>query len=547
MTQSDRSRLLEWTSVALLLGVFFALTLLSARHKSITTDEPKHFEYGQRILDLKSERLNNGGTVVDDSKMPVTALNALPSRLVPYLPDGWLKRYLATLQGGRPVTMVFSVLVALGLYLWTKKLYGPVAALFCLFLYTFEPTIIANSHFVTTDIYATGMTMVSVFALWYFNRKPSVGRLVLLAVVVGLGQLAKFTLVFLPPILVVIQLIHDSPALWGWVRAHDGGALARYLRTWVLAGALAAAIILLIVNAGYFFNGSGTPLGGFQFRSTFFEHVQARLGRLAHFPVPLPYPYLQGLDLVKFRDEIGYGFGRIFLLGRLSSHGFPGYYFIDMAVKTPTPTLLAVLLGVILMVRARPSLARVLENELFLLVPTLWFLVYMNFFLHAQLGLRLILVIYPFLLMLASNLVRGISLHSRTRLITTAALSVWLIASVLRFYPHFVPYSSELIWDKTRTYAYLANGEFDAGQSQLYLADWLAAHPDAIMDPEDPVSGTIVATPKLLAGTPRDQDPDKYAWLRDHFDPVGVIAFTYPIFEVTPEDLQSLGMAPASR
>ena len=41
-------------------------------------------------------------------------------------------------------------------------------------------------------------------------------------------------------------------------------------------------------------------------------------------------------------------------------------------------------------------------------------------------------------------------------------------------------------------------------------------------------------TPKLLAGTPRYLDTSKYAWLRDNFRPVDVIAYTYPVFEVTP-------------
>ena len=102
---------------------------------------------------------------------------------------------------------------------WAKRLYGSLAALFALFLYTFEPSIIAHSHFVTTDIYAMGTMLFTVYALWHFNQRPSFGRLFLVAILLGVSQLAKYTSVFLVPLMIVMQLVHDSPTIWGWLQS----------------------------------------------------------------------------------------------------------------------------------------------------------------------------------------------------------------------------------------------------------------------------------------------------------------------------------------
>lgn len=529
-----------------LLVLFLGLSLASARHKSITVDEAKHYEYGLQILNLNSDRLNSGGTIVDDSKMPFTALNALPAKLTPYLPDGWLKRFSATIQAGRPITIVFSTFVAFVLFLWSKRLYGPTAALLSLFLYALEPSIIAHSHFVTTDIYAMGMMLFSVWALWYFNQRPSWGRLALVALTLGVSQIAKYTSVFLVPLLVVMQLVHDSNQIIKWLREHDWGALFGYLRWWAVAGALTAVLTLLVINAGYLFNRTMTPFGDYGFKSGILRAFQTRLPFMNAIPVPAPYPYLEGLDLVMYRDQIGFGYGKIFLLGRLSPQGFPGYYWVDMALKTPIPILIFVVLGLIALARRRPSWDRLLKNESFLIIPSIWFLIYMNYLLHAQLGIRLLLVIYPFLLILAGNVVRDMRLQISWPIAATGLLAVWLVVSVLRFYPHFLPYSNELIWDKRTAYTYLANGEFDWGQSQLYLDEWLAGHPGAVLDPPEPVGGLVVATPKRIVGTPRYQDPNEFAWLRDNFEPVDVIAYTFPVFDITPDDLKRLSSKASS-
>jgi hypothetical protein len=535
------SALTERLVVAGLLAFFVGLGMLSVRHKSPTADEFLHLRYGMRILDGSSRRLNATSGNPDDSKMAFSVLNAIPQKVGAYLPDGWLKRFSQTIQAGRPITILFSTLIAFFLYRWARDLYGKGAALFTLLLYCLEPSIIAHSQLVTTDIYGMGMIMLTTYSLWRYNRNRSLLNLLVVSVLLGVSLLAKYTALFLIPLFVCIQFAHDAPAIVAWLHVRDRRSLIAYLGNWLGAILVIALVGLLIVNAGYLFNGTFTPLGDYAFRSSVFQSIQARLGTFRVLPSPVPSPYVQGLDLVNYRDEVGLGFGRIFLLGRLSDSGFLGYYFVNMALKTPLAILAAIAAGIVLLLKCRPKIGDLLRNESFLLIPVAWFLCYMNYLLHAQLGIRLILVIFPFLLILAGNLTRDINIHSPWRLGFATLLSVWLAVSVFSYYPNFLAYFNEIVWDRRTTYRYLADSNLNWGQSDEYLRSWLEDHVDAVLDPPTPTAGLIIVDPNKLDGVPKIQQADEFAWLRDNFDPVDIVANTYPVFRVTPADLASLG------
>jgi hypothetical protein len=474
--------------------------------------------------------------------MPITALNAVPGLVAPRLPDGSnIGAYAATLQAGRAITILVSVLIGLFIFLWGKALYGSKAGLFSLLLFCLEPSIIAHSRLVTTDVYAMGAIALATFGLWNWNQRPTAANLLLAGFLLGLSQIAKYSAVFLVPIFVLIQLLHDLPEIGAAIKAKDGRAFLVYARRRIAAALVMGAAALLVINAAYLLNESLTPLSGYDFQSGLFAALQARSGPLINLPLPLPVPYLQGLDLVTFRDQMGIGFGRIFMLGRLSDTGFPGFYFVDLALKTPLPTLIAIAAGTVVVMHRRPSPARMLENEIFLLVPVVWYLYIMNFQLHAQLGIRLILIIFPFLLILAGPLVKNLDWSDKPWWVGLGVLVAWLAISVISYYPHYISYFNEIVWNRKLSYRYLSDSDLDWGQSRDYLAAWKNRNPEALIDPDSPAPGVIVVSPTLLDGVPRSEDPDFYAWVRDNFDPVETVALTYPVFHIQKEDLERLG------
>ena len=109
-------------AVLFLLSVILLLGVESVRHDSLTDDEPEHYLYGVKILAGDATRYNN-------SKMPITALNALPAWLAVALPPGPLQAFLGRIETGRYVTIAFSLLVAACVFSWSRDLYGPAAGL----------------------------------------------------------------------------------------------------------------------------------------------------------------------------------------------------------------------------------------------------------------------------------------------------------------------------------------------------------------------------------------------------------------------------------
>ena len=172
------------------------------------------------------------------------------------------------------------------------------------------------------------------------------------------------------------------------------------------------------------------------------------------------------------------------------------------------------------------------HNEWFLFAPVLFFTLYFNLFYRAQIGIRFFLVVTPLLLVFCGSLLRGWRGFGRERWGLVATLSLYLVASVLSYFPHYIPYFNELVPDRRFAYKILADSNLDWGQDGWYVQQYLASHPQTHVDPERPTAGEILISANNLVGI--TAKPDTYRWLRDHFQPVGTVGYAYLIFEVPP-------------
>ena len=291
-----------------LLALHFALGLGSLWDMSQTYDEPKHLQYGMSLLHGDARRF-------DDSKMPATALNALPGRIAEELPAGALATTLAGARAARTVTLLASLLLALLVRRWAEELYGPAAGLLALALYCLDPNLIAHGGLVTTDLYAALGTTAALYALWRFRREPRPGLGAASALTLGAAQLAKYSCVFLYPIAALLVVLprprgDASPRMRPWRRLAWPGVF--------VLGSLA------VLYAGFLGDRAFTPLREYPLRSELFAKLQS-VPALRDLPVPTPYPYLEGLDWVRARERSGNGFGRVYLFGELrKDRGFKG-------------------------------------------------------------------------------------------------------------------------------------------------------------------------------------------------------------------------------
>ena len=109
-----------------------------------------------------------------------------------------------TLIPARFMASLLSVMLAILLFIAAREMFGAAPALFALALFTFDPNFLAHDAYVTTDIGAALTTLLAIYAFYRFTKRPTASRMLLLAIAVGLGLIAKFTGVLIVPILVLI-------------------------------------------------------------------------------------------------------------------------------------------------------------------------------------------------------------------------------------------------------------------------------------------------------------------------------------------------------
>ena len=519
--------------------LLFALRGLAAmRVDGATADEPLHLAYGERALHSgtflrEDDRLN--------SKMPVSMLNALPVAIARHATAPRELAWPRTLFLARLPSLLLGLLLGVLVWRWARELFGDRAGALALFLYTFCPNVNAHSHLVTTDVGTTLAMFAATYAFWRYSVQPSRGRLLIAAAAFGLAQLTKVTALFLGPIFVLILLVRlirlartGPEGAWSRQAARDLGALL----------ALAAGL-LVALNAGFLGEGTLTPLEdyrakGYAFVSPTFQALAATPGVRA-VPVPLPFAYVQGLDMVA-RDSRTTGW--TYLRGRYSETGFRSYFFWAFLVKVPVATQLLILLGVGLWASGR---LRAPGAEEFLIVPVLFLAAYFSLLFRLDIGLRYLLPIFPFLFVFAGRVAAAAAAFpfpvraGRARL-GTAAVSVlvlWLAIASAAIHPHDLAYFNEIAGGPDQGWRWLIDSNLDWGQDEAYTREVYAAESpvQVLFDPSSPVAGRVaIGVSKLVGLDPAGHE--RAAWLRDHFRPIAVIGHSWKVFDVTREALE---------
>lgn len=302
--------------------------------------------------------------------------------------------------------------LALGLLLgwlvfrWARELYGDEAGLVALLLTVFFPSLIAHAHLATVDVGLCFFLLLALYLFWRFVQRPSPGMLIACGVALGLAQLSKFTALILYPVFLLLAFL---PVGAGLALAREGvNPSPTSLKRRLAALVPIFLISLVVLDAGYLFQGIGRRAGDFRFESQLLSIVPAGL------PLPLPADYLEGLDALQLINDVGEY--PEYLFGRWSREGSPAYYLVVILFKTPLPLLAALLLA--------PFARREAKNQAFLWLPAL---VLLAFFSTSKVhyGIRYVLPIFPLLFIYSSRLVPWI--RERGRAIRAAAVALLLI------------------------------------------------------------------------------------------------------------------------
>ena len=501
MLPTSTARRLQIAAAVCLLVILWGQLILSARRESQTWDEACHIFAGYNYW-------TNGNFGDNPEHPPLVKLLAtlpllrLPLKVPPH-PSVFDKEedFLTATQfvysndaemillRTRTAAALLTMLLAVLVFATAKEMFGTTPAFIALTLLVFEPNILAHGAVVTTDVGVSCFLLATVYAFYRYAKKPTTGRLVLVGVAAGLASSTKHSAILIVPILVALAVC--ELAMW---RRQSGSQQVESLskRALRMTGALVLIGVLAVAILWSFYGFHFDPRPGVDASAHLTEYagrlkspVQAKMILTAAKLHLLPQSYLYGLADVGFTAE----FSHTYLLGTVYPHGRWFYFPVAFAIKTTLGLLILLALLPFALARSRVECWREL---LFLVVPAaIYFFVAMGS--GMNIGVRHILPVYPFLMILAAWAAWRLIQRQRRWAYVVALLLLWNVISSTRTFPVYLAYANELWGGPSQTYKYLSDSNADWGQqlwaTRKYLDSrhvkncWFAYFAEVVVDP----------------------------------------------------------------
>jgi hypothetical protein len=498
----------HYVLAGVLVAAFMVQSFLASLQKSPVFDEPPHIASGLSYLETHVFRANSQHPPLLKEISAVFLLAAgihwpkspAADALISGAPQGdklewpigtniiYLNGADRVLFWGRLPFILLGGLLGWLIFWWGRELVGSAAALAALFLYAFDPTMVAHSGLVTTDVGVTAFAVLFLFVLWRYFQQPDWRRLAVCGLALGAVLGAKFSAVFILPVTAILMAAAvlwpvasetaaeapqekrfakvgpNSPCPCGsgkkYKKCHGAGAapgkdVGQALRQRELmrtAGMFLAMCVVAVVfvEALYFFPSD-------------------------------PFLYITGLKKVNADHVAGY---QAYLHGDTSPH-FYSYFAVAYLVKVPLATVILSIAGLVLLLRNQtmPFLIKLF----LLLTPVVFFLA--TSLLADNLGIRYIIPTLPF-----AYLLGGLALAKlfEKQLVwgryAAAVLCLWMVVEAIGIYPDHLSYLNELAcllespgrigWDGGSRCGtlWLDDSNVDWGQGLKQLRAWMDVH-----------------------------------------------------------------------
>jgi hypothetical protein len=480
-TAHSRPAKLELALAAGLVLLFFAQCVHTAKTDSVSWDESQHLFSGW--LSWKRADFGFNPEVPPLVKM-WCAIPLLHREMVqpPYTgsdfkQEGFVlgQRFLKengidrTLIPARIMAAILSGLLAITIFLTAQEMFGRKAALFALALFCFDPNFLAHGGFVTTDIGASLTLLLSVYCFYRVLKRPSLGRTMILGIAVGMTFTAKFTGIFIVPMVVLIS------ALDLWNRRGTERASER-LRPLIVAILAASAIGFFFIWAIYGFRYAARPanLSLNPGMDAYLQELTSSVTRSGMAWVArhhlLPEAYIYGLADTK----ISAASLPSYLFGRLTHRASRWYYPAALSIKSTLPFLILLAISVVALIGRRWRVGR--EAIVLAVPPAVLFVVASNS--DIGIGFRHLFPIFPMLYILIAGCISYLASQNRRLAYVFGLLLLWQAAEPMVARPGLVAYANEAWGGPAKTHLYLSDSNTDWGQQLRYVKGYLGEHPD---------------------------------------------------------------------
>lgn len=501
-------RVPAWAVLTILLVCVFIQGYASLQRKSLTYDEVAYIPAGYSYVTTGDFRLN-------PEQPPLMKLLA-GAALVPLHPrlplehESWTaagagvpntqwvfgREFLtrANPNGARLVrwarmpTLLVTMALVVGVFVFARELYGPLGGALAGVLCAFDPNILAHGRLATTDLGLACFVLWTVYALFRLSRRPTVGRVGVAGILLGLALAAKFSGLFLLGLMPVFAI--------GLALSPDG----------------------IVLPEGRWGRLIGRPLGD---RLAWAGIALAAVSIVGLLTVSLTYLAPGRVDLylrdflmvnVNVHPTFPAYFHGMFHEGRI-----PLYFVAAFLLKTPVGALGLLATRIADVATHRGERAAVL---LLTWAPVVTWFAIISWKAY-QIGLRYVLPVYPLLFVFTGGLATSPWLRTRPARIAVVGMLAWVVGSSLAAHPHYLPYFNELAGGADHGIEWLDDSNVDWGQDLVLLAafqqatglDDLKVTPMAEYDPAMyGVHGEVLQPGEVLSRLTRpDPPPGVYA------------------------------------
>jgi len=439
--------------LVIILITFVGISFLSALRESLTYDENVHVQVG---LDAWKTQ-----TFTKDPYSPplIAELSVIPKLLNL---DQLISNQIPSMKllPSRMVVIVFSVCLMIALYMTVKQMIGEPEALATIFLFAWEPSILAHSHYVTKDMGFTLFFFLSWIFFLFLCKKYTLKVFIVFSLLFGCLLAAKTSAIPYFFFSFIALMAYDTS----------------YLKKVFLIGwrwSVSCFIALLVVWMSYFFQTDVIIAKR--------EDPNRISSRLINYAKEANNKMLS--DVLKFGTDMKIPLGTyfasqknglllqkeqasVFFLGK-EYQGVRWYMLlVNLFLKLPIPLIL--LLGTSLLwlhkrklqiQKFAPYIAPIIGITVFLCLS------------HVRPYVRYILPIYPFLLIIsAAGLTR---MMKKNWMVIPAVLCMWYTIGTLLYFPHFISFANAFAGPRENRYEKLIDSDIDWGQGLFDVADYV--------------------------------------------------------------------------
>ena len=371
--------------------------------------------------------------------------------------------------------LLFFVLSAILIFRWAKKLYGNKAGLIALILFSFSPTVLAHSRFVTTDLPALFGILYATYFFFRYLKNQTAKNFWLASIFLGIALLTKFSTFMLIPFFFGLTLIYTL------VFKKD------YLKLPARSMLLAVTAFIIVVMPAYAFHTwSYPPERQHSDTSKILETFGNRL---------LADPIVWASDKPVLRVAAQYGLGLLmvtqrsvggnttYFLGEVSRFGWRHYFPIVYLIKEPLAwwalVVTALATAAVSIKSFQPRVYKIrsyLQENFIELAMILWLVFYWALSINSTLniGVRHLLPTYPFAILLVSGQIAKIN-YKKFKIygFLLTVLLGWYVFENLSVSPYYLTYFNQAVGGPSGGYRYVVDSNLDWGQDLKRFSNWV--------------------------------------------------------------------------